>query len=58
VEKRGVGAPDRVRLHDLLDRIDTRIAAWNRSPESPPPARRVDANRKIGRMVERLRALP
>lgn len=58
VEKRGVGAPARSRLHDLLDRIDTRIADWNRPPESAPPARRVDANRKIGRMVERLRTAP
>ena len=56
VEKRGVADPDRLRLHDLLDRIDARIEEWNKPPESPPTARAVDANRKIGRMVARLRA--
>ncbi len=56
VEKRGVADPDRLRLHDLLDRIDARIEEWNKPPESPPTARAVDANRKIGRMVAQLRA--
>ena len=56
LERRGSASTDRPRLNDLLNRIDARIEEWNRSPESAPPGRAVDANRKIGRMVERLRA--
>src|SRR3954452_8713207 len=55
VERRG-SAGNRRRLNDLLDRIDARIEEWNRPPESAPSGRAVDANRKIGRMVARLRA--
>ena len=56
VERRGNAGTDQHRLNDLLDRIDARIEEWNRPPESAPPGRAVDANRKIRRMVARLRA--
>ena len=56
VEGRGSAGTDRRKLKDLLDRIDARIEEWNRPPESAPPRRAVDANRKIGRLVARLRA--
>jgi hypothetical protein len=56
VEKRGSAGTDRCRLNDLLERIDLRIEEWNRPPEIARPDRAVDANRKIGRMVARLRA--
>ena len=55
MERRG-SAGNRRRLNDFLDRIDARIEERNRPAESAPPGRAVDANRKIGRMVARLRA--
>jgi hypothetical protein len=55
MERRGTAGTDRGKLNELLKRIDTRIEEWNRSPESAPPGRVVDANRKIRRMVARLR---
>lgn len=56
VDKRGAGQADAARLQDLLDRIDARIDEWNKPPETPDPAAsRVDANRKVRRMVKRLR---
>jgi hypothetical protein len=56
IERRGAGQADRPRFLEILDRIDARIEEWNTPPESAPPAGgRVDANRKIRRMVKRLR---
>jgi hypothetical protein len=58
IEKRGAGQAERTRFHELLDRIEARIEDWNRPPESTHPARGgIDANRKVRRMVERLRGV-
>ena len=54
VERRGAAHADKARLQQLLDRIDARIEQWNRPPENGS-AMRVDANRKLRRMVQRLR---
>ena len=57
VETRGADKAEKKRFHDLLDRIVARIDSWNRAPEAIPAADSVDANRKIRRMVERLRGV-
>lgn len=55
VETRGADKAETKRFHDLLDRVVARIESWNRPPDATTGADSVDANRKIRRMVERLR---
>jgi hypothetical protein len=56
IGKRGIRRADKARLQQVLDRIVARIEEWNQPADNPPPARGVDANRKLRRMVQRLRA--